>query len=248
MDILLTNDDGIHAAGLCALHNVLKRRHRVTIVAPDRERSAVGHGITLQNPIRAVEVEVEGGGRGWAVSGTPADCVKLALLELLDQRPDLVISGINLGANVGVDLNYSGTVAAAREASLSGLEALAVSLRHDQNPSFATAAKFVARLVSKVKDHGLPKGVFLNINVPGAIGGHATPVCISRQSGRNYDAFFDKRNDLRGQTYYWQGGEDPPLHGESDTDRAVLAANRISITPVRCGMTAYQTIQTLKAW
>ncbi len=248
MNILLTNDDGIHAQGLWALHHVLNRQHAVTVIAPDRERSAVGHGITLHHPIRAAEVTVNGGERGWAVSGTPADCVKLALLELLDQRPDLVISGINPGANVGVNLNYSGTVAAAKEAALYGLGAIAVSVQCDDAPRYSVAADFVARLVTMVKKNGLPQGIFLNINVPGALTDLAARVCISRQGNENYDSPFDKRKDPRNRTYYWQGGESLRPYADSDADGAVLAQNCISITPVRCDMTDYQSMEALKQW
>ena len=166
MTILLTNDDGIHAPGLWALYRALKSDHNLVVVAPERERSAVGHGITLHKPLRAYKVTVNGGDEGWAVTGTPADCVKLSMVELLGRRPDLVISGINPGANVGVNLNYSGTVAAAKEAALYGVPALAVSVQSPENPFYDDAARFVAQLVPTLRAKGLPAGVFLNINLP----------------------------------------------------------------------------------
>ena len=248
MNILLTNDDGIQAPGLWALYRVLSRHHEVSVVAPDRERSAVGHGITLQHPIRATKTTVNGGDRGWAVSGTPADCVKLALRELLDRQPDLVISGINPGANVGVNLNYSGTVAAAKEAALYGLKAIAVSVRCDETPNFSVAASFVARLAPMVMKNGLPHGTFLNINVPDNLTEDDGRVCISKQGTENYDSPFDKRKDPRNRIYYWQGGEALPPYSDGDVDGAVLAKDCISVTPVCCDMTDYRTLETLKQW
>jgi 5'-nucleotidase len=168
LHILLTNDDGIYADGLWALYDAIHSRHNVVVVAPDRERSAVGHGITLQHPIRAAQITVPGGSKGWSVSGTPADCVKLAIGELLETRPDLVISGINPGANVGVNLNYSGTVAAAREAALYGIAAMAVSVQVHDRPVYDLATRCVARLVPLLSANGLAPGIFLNINVPAA--------------------------------------------------------------------------------
>ncbi len=248
MNILLTNDDGIHAQGLWALQQVLRRHHEVMVVAPDRERSAVGHGITLHHPIRAAETIVNGGDRGWAVSGTPADCVKLALMELLECQPDLVVSGINPGANVGVNLNYSGTVAAAKEAALFGLNALAVSLQCDEAPDYAVAAEFVGRIAPMVLQNGLPPGTFLNINIPDGLADPAAGVRISRQGSEIYDSPFDKRKDPRNRTYYWQGGEALPPYTEDDADGAALAQKYISITPVRCDMTDYPYMEMLKKW
>ena len=248
MNILLTNDDGIHAPGLWALYHVLSREHQVTVIAPDRERSAVGHGITLHHPIRAAKETVNGGDRGWAVSGTPADCVKLALMELLDTQPDLVVSGINPGANVGINLNYSGTVAAAKEAAIYGLKAIAVSVQCDDVPDYSVAAGFIGRIVPMIKENGLPKGTFLNINVPGKLFDIDPGVRICRQGSENYDSPFDKRRDPRNRPYYWQGGESLPSYSETDVDGAALAGNYISITPVRCDMTDYDAMNTLKQW
>jgi 5'-nucleotidase len=248
MMILLTNDDGIQSRGLWALYHVLKPNHQLAVVAPERERSAVGHGITLHKPLRAVQVEVDGN-IGWAVAGTPADCVKLSMLELLDRRPDMVISGINPGANVGVNLNYSGTVAAAKEAAIYGIPALAVSTQSHENPCFEGAARFVSRLVSQVQNNGLPRGVFLNVNFPNLLCDQPTAgVKIARQGCDLYDEFFEKRRDPRNRIYYWHGYEIMPTHNGSDADAAVLAAENIVITPVRCDMTDYDMIEKMKGW
>ncbi len=166
MKILLTNDDGIHAEGLWVLHGKLNVRHAVTVVAPDRERSAVGHGITLHRPLRTARVQVNGGGMGYAVEGTPVDCVKIGLMEILDEKPDMVISGINPGANVGVNINYSGTVAAAKEAALYKVPAIAVSIQGRTDDAYDFAASFTRTLAEHVYKKGLPFGTFLNVNVP----------------------------------------------------------------------------------
>jgi 5'-nucleotidase len=248
LDILLTNDDGIHAEGLWALYHALQSRHRVTIVAPDRERSAVGHGITLKHPLRAEHVKRNGGSQGWAVSGTPADCIKLAVLELLDHPPDLVISGINPGANVGINMNYSGTVAAAKEASVYGLSAMAVSIQNGSPMHFDNAARFVSRFAPVVHAKGLPSGTFLNINVPNVPGKDIAGVRISRQGADLYKEYFEKRQDPRNSTYYWQGSESEPCYTSEDVDGAVLSGNYISITPVRCDMTDYDTLRQIRRW
>lgn len=248
MEILITNDDGIHADGLLALYRTLSRRYRVTLVAPDRERSAVGHAITLHHPIRAVEITVDGGMKGWAVSGTPADCVKLALIELMDRRPDLVIAGINPGANVGINLNYSGTVAAAKEAAMYGLKAMAVSIEADGNPHYASAARFVEHMVSLVQTNGLPPGTFLNINLPNLPADQTAGVRVSRQAVDAYDEYFEKRKDPRDKIYYWQGSESRPRYRHKDADGAALLEKYISVTPVRCDMTDYEVLEQIKTW
>lgn len=248
LDILLTNDDGIYAEGLLAMHRILSRRHHVTVVAPDRERSAVGHAITLAHPIRVAQVPVNGGDEGWAVSGTPADCIKLAVIELMDRRPDLVISGINPGANVGVNLSYSGTVAAAKEAAMYGIKSMAVSIQGDVHLHYDSAAQFAAHVAPMVVANGLPVGTFLNINVPNLPAGQTAGVRVSRQAADLYDEYFEKRQDPRDRTYYWQGCESHPNFSHQDADGAALKDNYISVTPVRCDMTDYSALEHIKKW
>lgn len=246
--ILLTNDDGIHAPGLWALYRCLEaRRHTVVVVAPDRERSAVGHGITLHQPLRAAKVVVNGGYEGWAVTGTPADCVKLAMAELLTHRPDLVISGINPGANVGVNMNYSGTVAAAKEAALCGLDAMAVSIQRAVDPLYGEAASFAAHLAPLVRTKGLPDGTFLNVNIPNKPLSQTAGVRLGRQGSSVFKDHFEKRHDPRHRTYYWQGVESDYTY-EGSEDGALLDENYISITPVRCDMTDYDALEQLHTW
>ena len=248
LNILITNDDGIHAAGLWAMHRALVRQHKVTVIAPDRERSAVSHGITLHQPIRASQVSVNGGDQGWAVSGTPADCVKLAVVELLKSRPDLVIAGINPGANVGVNLNYSGTVAAAKEAALYGLKAISVSIQGFEDLHYDDAAAFVTRMIPLIHSRGIPPGTFLNINFPNLPADRTGGVRVTRQSIDPYQEYFDKRRDPRNMTYYWQGSESLPEYSHGDADGAALENDQISITPVRCDMTDYTVLEQMKGW
>ncbi|NVM23507.1 MAG: 5'/3'-nucleotidase SurE [Desulfobacterales bacterium] len=247
MNILLTNDDGIHAEGLWAMERVLSRRHNISVVAPDKERSAVGHSITLANPLRVNKIQTNGGW-GYAVNGTPADCVKLALLEILQTRPDMLISGINPGLNVGINLNYSGTVSAAKEAALVGIPSIAVSQHPEPGHEYGFAAGFVSILINKVAEQGLPSGTFLNVNIPGCAAEDIQGIRITRQGISPLTETFHKRTDPRNQTYYWQGVETQGFEHEPDTDVAALYQNYISITPVQCDMTDYRAMDHIKDW
>ena len=248
MNILLTNDDGIYAKGLWALHNRFSLRHSVTVVAPDRERSAVGHGITLHQPLRATRIKMDNGCFGYAVNGTPVDCIKISLMEILDVKPDLVISGINLGANVGVNINYSGTVAAAKEASLYQLPAMAVSMQGYQSATFEEAALFTAHLAGNILKYGLPSGTILNVNIPDIPMNGIKGVRISSQGTVFYDEYIEKRIDPRNRVYYWHGHDTQTSVHDPGLDIAALVDNFISITPIKCDMTDYRTLEELKRW
>jgi 5'-nucleotidase len=248
MEIFLTNDDGIHAEGLWALHRQLSRRHRVTVVAPDRERSAVGHGITLLQPLRAIRVSANGSGLMYSVNGTPVDCIKLGLLEILASRPDIVISGINPGANIGINLNYSGTVSAAKEAAIYGIPAIAVSIEKSAPQFLDDAASFIERLAETVIENGLPAGTFLNVNYPNSSLEKVRGVKITRQGIEPYSEYIEKRVDTRNMVYYWQGFGGYPHFDSPDLDVAVLSRRYISITPIQCDMTAYPLLETLRQW
>lgn len=247
-NILITNDDGIYAEGLWAIYRRLTDHHRVTVVAPDRERSAIGHAITLNEPIRVSQTTINGGFTGFAVSGTPADCVKLGFLELLEQPPDIVISGINPSPNVGVNLNYSGTVAAAKEAALFGVPAIAVSTQSTANDHYDDAAGFVAVLTEAVLHKGLPRGTFLNVNLPRKSVHESAGVRVSKQGNNVFADTFEKRQDPRNRTYYWQGCESPDFDDNSDIDGAALNRNYITITPVKCDMTDYEFLDEIQKW
>jgi 5'-nucleotidase len=247
MKILLTNDDGIYSKGLWALYNRFSEKHSVTVVAPDRERSAVGHGITLYEPLRASRVEVSGC-IGYAVNGTPADCIKIGFMELLDAVPELVVSGINPSANVGVNINYSGTVAAAKEAALYRVPAIAVSMQGNLENTYEDAAFFISTLAEDVIVKGLPFGTVLNVNIPDVPMDAIKGVRISRQGNELYDEFMDKRIDPRNRTYYWHGFESRISFNHPDSDGAALEENFISITPIKCDMTDYAVLEDLKTW
>jgi 5'-nucleotidase len=248
MKILLTNDDGIYAEGLWALQQELALRHSVSVVAPDRERTAVGHGITLHSPLRVHSVSMNGSGEGLAVNGTPADCVKLGVLELLATKPDIVISGINQGANVGININYSGTVSAAREAALYGLPAIAVSAEKSPRHHLAGIAVFITDLAEKTLEKGLPFGTILNVNFPGVPMDRISGVRVSSQSISLLGDYYEKRNDPRNRPYYWPGCDTQCGFVNPDSDGAALKDNYISITPIKCDMTDYGLMDDLKTW
>lgn len=248
MNILLTNDDGIYAQGLWAVYRQLSRKHEIQVVAPDRERSAVGHAITLNEPLRSKKIEINNEFQGVAVSGTPVDCIKLGVREILDIKPDLVISGINPGINVGTNINYSGTVAAAREAALYGIPAIAVSIQGHAPALYAAAARAVEVVADFVFEKGLPFGTVLNVNIPDLPVEEIAGVKISRQGIAVFTDYFDKRVDPRNRTYYWQGSDLQNTFDHPDMDGAVLQENYISITPIKCDMTDYMAVDELKGW
>ncbi len=248
MRILLTNDDGVHAKGLWLLRDRLAERNSVTVAAPDRERSGVGHGITLHEPLRITWVTVNGGGRGFAVSGTPADCVGLGFLEILDDAPDLVISGINIGVNVGVDAHYSGTVAAAKEAASFGAPAIAASMEGPDATHYGEAARFVARLAEDVVRQGLPRGTILNVNFPDRPMTDIAGVSVNHQTVSRHAEVFEKRVDPRNRTYFWRGRESGSARFSPASDAGAVSSGFISITPLRCDATDYEFMETLKTW
>jgi len=248
MNILLTNDDGICADGLWALYRRFIKKHKVVVVAPDRERSAVGHGISLNRPLRTARFKADGGCKGFAVSGTPVDCVKLGILELLDVKPDMVISGINAGANVGVNINYSGTVSAAKEAALYGIASIAASLSGRNQVHLEEAARFVEMLAEAIWKHGLPAGTLLNVNFPDKPSKEISGVRINRHGTTFFSEYVEKRIDPRSRTYYWHGSYPMPSSDDLNIDETALSRNYISITPIKCDMTDYTAMEAIKDW
>jgi len=248
MDILLTNDDGIYAEGLLALYKRFAGTHRVTIVAPDRERSGIGHGLTLNNPLRVKKIKINGGYAGYAVNGTPADCIKLGILEILDAKPDMVISGINPGANTGGNLNYSGTVAAAKEATLYGISAIAVSIERGDMYNYHDVAGLIETLADEISEKGLPVGTFFNVNVPNISMEDVKGIKISRQGSARFSGSFEKRIDPWNGTYYWHDNDPQPISHQPDTDGMALLENYVSITPIKCDMTDNEMVECLKKW
>ena len=264
--ILLTNDDGIGAPGLRALLRALRPLAEVTVLAPDHNWSAAGHTKTMHKPLRVGPYSFEcdtppaspplrqGGGEGeerveaYTTTGAPSDCVALALLGILSRKPDLVVSGINQGANVGHDLTYSGTVAAAMEAVIFGLPAVSISLDSYESHDFGFAAQVGAHVVSQVLARGLPQGVFLNVNVPCRPAEEIGGVAVTRLGRRVYRDILIERQDPRGRPYYWIGGEPPGGHEDEGTDIWALARGYVSISPVHLDMTAHELLPELRQW
>jgi 5'-nucleotidase len=242
--LLVTNDDGIDAPGLDALVAAVAHLGRIVVVAPDRERSGAGHALTLGRPLR---VRSRGDDR-FEVDGTPTDCVHLGVFNLTGGRPpQLVLSGINRGANLGDDVTYSGTVAAALEGTLLRIPSIAFSVERDDEgrADYGVAADFAKHLVEKALDHGIPAGVLLNVNVP-----RGTPkgIRITRQGARTYRAAAVERLDPSGRPYYWIAGADTTPSHEPDADHAALREGYVSITPLHADMTHDPSRGILAGW
>lgn len=242
MNILLSNDDGILANGIRALIEALAPHYNVYVVAPDRERSAAGHSLTLHTPLRVEEVDPKyGAKRCWMTTGTPGDCVKIAVNAILanDELPDLVISGINHGPNLGGDILYSGTVSCAMEGALLGIPSIAVSLAslHSEYEDFKLAAEFVASLIERLGDYEIPAKTVLNINVPGLEKEDIAGVEVTELGKRMFTDTYERRVDPRGKVYYWMAGELITEPEDAKTDIAAVRNNKISITPITYDMT-----------
>lgn len=239
--ILVSNDDGIASEGIKALARALKRVGEVLVVAPDREQSAVSHSLTLHRPLR-IEQRAS---NAYAVDGTPTDCVNIAVNGILKKRPDLVVSGINKGGNLGDDVTYSGTVSVAMEGTLLGIPSIAISLVSRDNFNFNPAARFAARLAGFVLKKGLPKDTLLNVNVPeGDMNGYR----ITKQGKRLYGDSVIEKIDPRGKKYYWIGGDVLRWEGGKDTDFKAVADGVISITPIHLDMTNHSAMKELDKW
>jgi 5'-nucleotidase len=241
--ILITNDDGIHSAGLQALADQLQSLGRVAVVAPDRERSAIGHALTLHAPLRAEEIAPQ----RWAVSGTPTDAVSLGIQALLQEKPDLIISGINKGGNMGDDLTYSGTVAAAMEATLMGVPAMAISLAGQsfKYDDFVGAAEVACKLAATVLEHGLPADTFINVNVPDS---KLLGIRLTRQGKRIYEDAVVQNRDPRGRSYYWIGAGALGFQNLEGTDFHAVHNGYVSVTPLHLDLTNYAAMERLRQW
>lgn len=249
MRILVSNDDGIQAPGIQALAEALATEHDVTVVAPDRERSATGHSLTLHRPLRADQVPGPAGVRAaWAVSGTPSDCVKLALGALLVAPPDLVCSGINRGPNLGTDVLYSGTVSAALEGVINGVPSLAFSLASFSDQGYERAAEFARQLLRQLHERRLPPKCLLNVNLPALQGDGYAGVRVTKLGVRKYQDSFEHRTDPRGRTLFWLAGEASEEGEAPDTDVMAVRENCVSITPIHYDMTDYALLGTVRDW
>lgn len=253
--ILITNDDGVNASGLLALKKSLESVARVEVYAPERNWSAASRTRTFHKPLRVDEVRLLDGSRGFATSGTPSDCVSLALLGLLDQRPDLIVSGINDGLNLGRDVSYSGTVAAAMEGVRAGIPAIAVSFDtsgdRSEVPDYTISADVAARFAALLLDQQeLPKNIVLNVNVPYAPAGRKLESRITRLGGEAYSSYLVTGKDPQGRNYYWISGE--LLMKESTeaetTDIGAISAGFVSITPIHLDLTEHELLEPLSRW
>jgi len=247
--ILLTNDDGIGAAGIQALWHELSNIAEVIVAAPDVERSATSQSITVDSPIRVDNYCFDNPRiSGWRIGGTPADCVKIALEALMTEPPDIVVAGINHGPNLGTDVLYSGTVSAAIEGALHGVLAVAVSLDSGDNFDFLPAAKFTSKLVQNIINRTLPPNTLLNVNIPALPSTQIKGVAVTKLGVRQYENIFDVRRDPRGRLYYWMGGNVMDTVNDTDSDIVAIKRSKISVTPIHYDLTNYGVMDLVKSW
>jgi 5'-nucleotidase len=250
--ILVTNDDGVMAPGMLALAEEMRKLGKVSILAPDRNWSGGGHVKTLDRALRVREVRLADGSTAFASDGAPSDCVALGTLGYFKEPIDLVVSGINAGANLGHDVTYSGTVTAAMEAVIAGVPGIAVSLEipegHIGEVDFAPAARAARQIVQYVINYGLPAEILLNVNVPSLREEQIRGIRTTRQGLRVYHSRLDERVDPRGRPYYWIGGDAPTGVPERGTDVGALAEGFVSVTPLQLDLTAFRALTDLNAW
>lgn len=251
MNILLTNDDGIHAPGLRAFLEELKHLGKVIVVAPATEQSAAGHSITLTQPLIVQEVFDEHNERiGWGVEGRPADCVKLAITQLLTQPPDLVISGLNAGSNTGINVLYSGTVGAAIEAAFFGVTSMAISLEYKKSPKleFPQGARFAREVVQQILARKPKPGTLFNVNIPALNEGPPLGIKVVPQGTEPYEERFERRTDPRGRTYFWIASDAARRPGLEDSDVGALAARYVTVTPLHFNLTDPPRLAEMLSW
>lgn len=250
--ILITNDDGITAPGLRALVSYMKDLGDVIVVAPDSPQSGMGHAITLDNTLysKKVTIDLDNGALAeYSCSGTPADCVKLALQELLERKPDICLSGINHGSNSSINVIYSGTMSAAIEAGIEGVPAIGFSLLdYAWEADFGPAKESIQKIVAETLKNGMPKGVVFNVNIPKLNKPDLKGIKICRQARANWKEKFDKRTNPMGKDYYWLTGEFELLDQGEDTDEWALANGYVSVVPTQFDLTAHHVIQDLNTW
>jgi 5'-nucleotidase len=247
MKLLICNDDGIHAPGIAALHRAVKGFGEVYVIAPDVERSAAGHAITLADPIKCTPVEKNGEFFGYGIGGTPADCIKLAVCAILKETPpDFVLSGINLGSNTGISVIYSGTVSAATEGVVLGIPGVAFSLCTYSSPQWEMAERVAGELAQKIIAKSMPPGVLLNINIPNLPYDRIKGIKVTRMGRSRFIEKFHRRLDPRGRTYYWLDGELEVHDDGEDVDIHAVRDGFISITPIHLDLTAYDYFETFR--
>ncbi|MCX7957915.1 MAG: 5'/3'-nucleotidase SurE [Deltaproteobacteria bacterium] len=245
MFILLTNDDGIYSSGINILYNTLAKEHKVIIIAPENEMSATSHSISLHTPLRARKIDET----HYAINGTPTDCINLALFHILRKTPDLIISGINQGPNLGTDVTYSGTVAAALEGAILGIKSIAASCIDYRVKDLSAHSQFIRYFIKNIsRKSPLFNGTFININMPPVVKGPPYSIAVTRLSSRRYDKVIEKRRDPRGREYFWIAGEPMNTDNGKGTDVYALNHNQISITPVKVDMTDKTRIAHLRKY
>ena len=248
MKILVSNDDGIESKGINALVRSLKEIADVTVVAPAFEQSAVGHAITMQIPLRVIKTYKNGEFFGYAVNGTPADCVKIGVRNIMNDKPDLMISGINHGSNTAINIIYSGTVSAAREAAIMDIPSIAISVTNHEVTDFSYAAKVAKMLALEVAGKDLPLGTLLNINVPDVPEDKIAGVVLTRQGKSKWDDVYEQRVDPYGRDYYWLKGNLLEVDSDIETDQAAIRNNYVSVSPIHFDLTDYDTFEKMKSW
>lgn len=246
--ILVCNDDGIDAPGIYALVQELKKIGTISVVAPDKQQSAVGHAITMNYPLRVKEFKKDGKFFGYAVQGTPADCVKLATRAILKHKPDLVVSGINHGSNTAISVIYSGTVSAATEGTVLGIPSIAVSLTTYAPPDFHYAAQLARKLSLVVLKKGLPSGTLLNVNVPPLKKKEIKGILVTRQGKAVWNDTFDHRRDPNNREYFWLTGGLENVDTDIEFDEAAIRNQYVSITPLHYDLTDYKMFESMKKW
>ena len=247
--ILVTNDDGITAPGLRTLVSIMHNIGDVVVVAPDSPQSGMGHAITVNATLYLEQINIDGQQPEYSCSGTPADCVKLAVREILNKKPDICVSGINHGSNSSINVIYSGTMSAALEAGIEGIPAIGFSLLdYNWNSNFEHCKSYVETITRQVLEHGLPDGVVLNVNLPNLDKKDIKGIKVCRQARANWVEEFDKRTNPMGRDYYWLAGKFVNMDNGEDTDEWALANGYVSIVPVQFDLTAHHTIQQLNTW
>lgn len=248
MKILVCNDDGISSPGIFALVKELKKIADVTVIAPIKEQSAVGHSITMQVPLRVIEYRINGTLFGLAVDGTPADCIKIGIRNLMDSPPDLVVSGINHGSNTAINIIYSGTVSAAREAAIMDVPSMAVSVTNHNAKDFDFSAKLTKQLIERIPFKELPTGTLLNVNIPDLPEEEIKGIKITTQGKSKWDDIYEKRIDPYFKDYYWLTGNLLQLDKEIETDQGAINKNFVSVTPIHFDLTDYETYNKMSSW
>jgi 5'-nucleotidase len=248
LKILISNDDGIDSPGISALAKEMKKLGEVTVIAPRTEQSAVGHAITMKIPLRITEYFNNGHFFGYAIDGTPADCIKIGIRNILNCKPDIVISGINHGSNAAINIIYSGTVSAAREAAIMDVPAIAISQTSHDAKDFSYSAQIARELTKQVVKNGLPNGTLLNVNVPDLPKEKIAGIKLTRQGKSKWDDVYEERLDPYGKKYYWLTGTLIETDSLLDTDHFAVKNNYVSITPIHFDLTDYKTFDSMGEW